>query len=232
MQCSRPGCAEARVCFSAEADLAAGVIIGVIAIDGVRHVRHPAERALAAIPVVLGAHQIVEAFVWWGLHGQVPNAAWRPALWLYLIVAFVVLPVLVPTAVGALEPVASRRRVQVFTAIGVGVAAVLMYAIVRGPIHAAIEARHIAYSVGLWHGGLVVMLYVVATCGSMLASRHSHVRWFGVVNLVAVGLLAWLNRSGFISLWCFWAAITSVAIAVHLRHASQPPVRRAMLPTA
>ena len=61
-------------------------------------------------------------------------------------------------------------------------------------------------------------LYVVAVCGSLLMSRHRQVRWFGALNLVAAALLAWLSKSSFISLWCVWAAITSVAIVVHLRH--------------
>ena len=37
------------------------------------------------------------------------------------------------------------------------------------------------------------------------------------MNLAAVGVLAWLDQVAFISLWCAWAALTSVAIAVHLR---------------
>ncbi len=62
--------------------------------------------------------------IWWGLDGQVPSAVWRTALWVYLAIAFGVLPVLVPVAVGALEPLTNRRRVAVFTAIGVTVASV------------------------------------------------------------------------------------------------------------
>ncbi len=189
-----------------------------------------AELPLAAIPAVLAAHQLTEAVVWWGLDGQVPSAVWRPALWVYLAIAFGVLPVLVPVAVGALEPLANRRRVAVFTAIGVTVAIVLMYAVMRGPITATIEGHHIAYDVDLWHGGLIVLLYVVATCGTMLVSKYQHVRWFGMVNLVAVGFLAALSKSGLISLWCAWAAVTSVAIAVHLRRGHRTPSERPAVP--
>ena len=218
------------MCFSAEADVVAGLVVGAVGIDALRHVRRRAELPLAAIPVVLAAHQLIEAVVWWGLEGQLPSAVWRTSLWVYLAIAFGVLPVLVPVAVGALEPLTNRRRVAVFTAIGVTVAIVLMYAVVRGPITATIEGHHIAYRVDLWHGGLIVLLYVVATCGSMLVSTHQHVRWFGVANLVAVGLLAALNQGGLISLWCAWAAVTSVAIAVHLRRAHSTPSESAAVP--
>ena len=218
------------MCFSAEADVVAGVVVGAVGIDALRHVRRRAELPLAAIPMVLAAHQLIEAVIWWGLDDQVPTAVWRTALWVYLAIAFGVLPVLVPVAVGALEPLTNRRRVAVFTAIGVTVASVLMYAVIRGPITATIEGHHIAYSVGLWHGGLIVFLYVVATCGSMLVSKYQHVRWFGMVNLVAVGFLAALNNSGLISLWCAWAAVTSVAIAVHLRHGHRTPSQLPAVP--
>ena len=127
------------MCFSAEADVVAGVVVGAVGIDALRHVRRRAELPLAAIPVVLAAHQLIEAVIWWGLDDQVPSAVWRTALWVYLAIAFGVLPVLVPVAVGALEPLANRRRVAVFTAIGVAVAIVLMYAVTRGPITATMK---------------------------------------------------------------------------------------------
>ena len=210
------------MCFSAGADLVVGLAVGSIGIDALRHVRRADELPLAALPVVLAAHQLIESFVWWGLEGRLPDAVWRPALWVYLVIAFGVLPVLLPVAVRALEPEENRPRLG-FVALGVGVAAVLTFAVLRGPVEAVIEGHHIAYRVDLWRGGVVVALYVVATCGPLLVSAHNHVRWFGAVNLVAVLLLAWVSTSGLISLWCGWAAVTSVAIAVHLRYADQPP---------
>lgn len=211
------------MCFSAEADLLAGVVVGTVGVDALRHVRRPTEKTLALIPVVLAAHLLVEALVWGGLQGRLPDGLWRSAAWLYLIIAFGALPVLVPVAVGALEPAVNRRRVRILTGLGVGVAAVLVHAVVRGPVEASIQGHHIDYRVNLWHGGLIVALYLVVTCGSLLLSGHSHVRWFGVANLAAACMLAWLDQRAFISLWCAWAAVTSVAIAVHLRRSEAPP---------
>ena len=206
------------MCFAPEADLVTGVAVGVVAIDALRHVERPAELPLASIPLVLAGHALIESVVWIGLEGHVREAVWRTALWLYLVIAFSVLPVLVPVAVGALEPIARRRQVAIFTAVGAVVSTVLTYAIVRGPVDAAIEGHHIRYEVDLWHGGLIVGLYLLATCGSLLWSSQRHVRWFGVASLVAAGVLLWFDKSAFVSLWCAWAAITSVAICVHLRH--------------
>lgn len=211
------------MCFSAEADLVAAGIVGIVAFDSMRHVRRPAEFLLAALPVVFAAHALVETFVWWGLEGTVTRAVWRPAAWVYLVVAFAVLPVLVPLAVGALEPVASRRRIWMFTGLGTGVALLLTTMLVRGSMDAVIEGHHIAYHVDLWQGPALALVYVLVTCGSLLLSGRKQVRAFGAINLLAVGLLAWFDRNGFVSLWCAWAAVTSVAIAVHLRHATREP---------
>ena len=215
------------MCLSAEVDLVAGVVVGGIGIHALRRVSEPGQKWLASIPLVLGVHQLVEAVVWWGLEGRFSETVWRFAAWWYLAIAFGVLPVLVPIAVGALEPVSNRRRVSVFVAIGAAVSSVLMYAVVRGPVEATIEGRHISYAVDLWRGQLIVLLYVVATCGSLLVSQHRHVQWFGIINLVAVAVLAWVDQNAFISLWCGWAAVTSVAIAVHLGATNaRRPVRR------
>ncbi len=204
------------MCFSAEADLVAGVVVGAVAIDGLRHVHRPADLALAAVPVTLAGHQMVEALVWLGLTGNVSKSVWEPALYAYLVIAFGLLPVLVPVAVRELEPPEDRRRMRGFVLAGAVASFFLMSGVVRGPVVATIRGNHIDYFVNLWHGGTLVALYVVAVCGPCLVSRHRNLRWFGVANLVAAVLLAWLSKSSFISLWCVWAAFTSILMVAHL----------------
>lgn len=209
------------MCFSPEVDVLAGVVIGAVGIDALRHVRRPAQLPLAVLPMLFALHQLVEAVLWWSIRGTFPAALGQHAEWVYLTIAFGVLPVLVPFAVGALEPVSRRRVVGVFVAVGVVVAVDLMYAVARGPIISRVEGHHLAYQVELSYGGWLVVLYVLATCGALLASAHRYVRVYGAVNLVVVLLLAWLNQSALISLWCAWAAVTSVVIAAHLRRYDQ-----------
>ena len=50
-------------------------------------------------------------------------------------------------------------------------------------------------------------------------SSERHVVAFGVVNAAAIGIIAWLVVDGFASVWCGWAAMTSGAIAAHVRFA-------------
>jgi hypothetical protein len=85
-------------------------------------------------------------------------------------------------------------------------------------VTASAQPYHIAYSVNLTAGGLVVVLYVIAICGALLVSGYRHVLVFGVANLVAVAVIALLTVNGFASIWCGYAAVTAGAIALHMRY--------------
>ena len=121
------------MCFSPQADLVGGLVITAIGVDAVRHIRQRREfTVLAWLPVVLGAHQFIEALVWLWLQGHVPRGVGHVALWAYLLIAFVVLPVLVPLAVIVLEPTRRRKWMMgPFASIGAVIAVVLFAAMVR-----------------------------------------------------------------------------------------------------
>lgn len=72
-----------------------------------------------------------------------------------------------------------RNGSRIFLTVGVVVAVALTYPVVRGPISATIEDHGVSYHVSLWHGGTLVVLYVLVTCGSLLASGRGHVRAWG-----------------------------------------------------
>lgn len=207
------------MCFSPQADLVGGTVIAAIGVDAVRHVDNRRDHvALAALPLILGAHQLDEAFVWWGKQGHVPSEVGTIALWIYLLIAFVLLPVLVPAAVLVLEPTNRRRWAMApFVVIGSAVSVILLVAMIRGPVAVTIHPYHLSYSVRVDDGFLVVSAYVAAVCGALLFSGFRHIALFGIVNLVAVIIIAKLTIDGFASIWCGWAAITSAAVALHMR---------------
>ena len=184
-----------------------------------RHVGALKQIPLAALPLLFGLHQVSEAFVWWGLQGHVPNWVERVTVWIWLLFAFVALPALLPIAVDLVERSKTRQRViSAFAGLGAAVAIALAISIFRGPIGAEIEGHHVAFQVdAVSRGGLLTTLYVVATCGALLACSYREIAAIGMMNLIAVPVLMWLTVSGFVSLWCFWAAIVSIVIAWHLR---------------
>ena len=110
-----------------------------------------------------------------------------------------------------------------FASIGTVIAVVLFAAMVRGPIGVKLAPYHLSYSIRIPDGLLIVALYVVAVCGPLLVSGYRNVAIFGVVNLVAVIIIARLTISGFASVWCGWAAVSSAAITLHCRFAKPHP---------
>ncbi len=167
------------VCFAPEADALVGGIVIAVGVDALRHVREPKQIPLAALPLLFGVHQLSEAFVWWGLQGSVSHAVERVAVWTYLLFAFGALPVLIPVAVGLVEPLRERRRDhrRVRPARCRRRPACSAIAMFRGSIHAMIDGRHIEYEVdAVGYGGQLTALYVVATCGALIASQLSRHR--------------------------------------------------------
>ena len=141
-------------------------------------------------------------------------------MWIYLLFALVVLPTLVPLLVLFLTPPSPHRwRLVPFAALGFIVSIILLEAILVGHPNVRLGAYHLAYSIGLRHGVLIIGLYIVATCGPFLASGFRPMVWFGAVNIVAAIVLALLVADGLTSLWCFYAALVSGALALHLRYA-------------
>jgi hypothetical protein len=211
------------VCFSPDADAVVGGIVVVIGADALRHVREPKQILLASLPLIFGLHQIDEALVWWGLQGRISESLERFGVWVYVLFALAALPVIVPLAVWAVERSPARRRlIAAFAVLGIAVGVSLAVSIFRGSVNAAIDGRHIAYDVSALHQGReLTALYVVAACGALLACSYRDLAALGLLNLVAVPILMWLTVSGFISLWCFWAAIVSVVIDFHLRRSAR-----------
>lgn len=212
------------MCFSAEADVVAGLVVTAIGVDALRQVRQPAERPLGLLPVLLGAHLLVEAAVWQGLTGDISASTGRDAMWLYLAVALVVVPVLVPLAVRAVEPDAGRRRTIGYLAIaGAALAGVYAFVMLHAPVDVRIDGNHLAYDLNIDYGGLLAGIYAVVGCAPPMLSSERRIAAFGLANLAAVVVLVWIQSTALTSLWCAWAAVTSVAIAAHLRRAHGRP---------
>jgi hypothetical protein len=206
------------MCYSPEADVIAGLVVGAVGVDAIRHVDDRRYLALAAVPLVLAAHQFIEAVAWWGLRGDVSADARDFATSMYLLIALGIVPILVPYAAMRCEPSPRRRRaMEPFVALGFCVGFVLVASLAGGPSGAAIGGRFIAYDVTVPAGGILAVCYATAVCVPLVVSSHRRIRLLGWLNLPAFVLLSLLLHQGVISLWCIWAAVTSVVIAIQVR---------------
>ena len=63
----------------------------------------------------------------------------------------------------------------------------------------------------------VISLYVAATCLSGFFSSHSFLQLFGGLALLSFVATYILYANALVSVWCFFAALLSILMYVHLR---------------
>lgn len=205
------------MCLSPEVDVVAAAAISVVAVDALRHNHHARTLPLALLPGLFAVHTLASALVWWGADGTVSSTLGDAASWFFMFIAFVLLPVYVPWAVVSIEPPGWRRDALLVLG-GAGALAGLDFLL--GLLGGRGEAIACDYFIDYRITGTASVsgvLYVAATCGALLLSGQRSLFLWGVTNAVVVGVLGVLAQRGLPSLWCFWAACTSVFVAWFLR---------------
>jgi Family of unknown function (DUF6629) len=206
------------MCFSPEADFTAGAAVAAVGVQTLRRVHVPREVVIGSLPLLLGAHQFVEGFVWLGLRGQVSSGVGAAAREAYIVFANGLLPAAVPLGFVLLEP--DRRRARwlwPFAFAGVLLSCYLLWQVTAYPVGAQEQAHCINYTTHTPNGYLIPALYVAVTCGPALLSSRRYLRWFGLLNLIGVIATALIRADELTSVWCLYAALVSVLILEHFR---------------
>ncbi|MFE9680528.1 DUF6629 family protein [Streptomyces sp. NPDC006285] len=194
------------MCWSATADLVAGCGIAAVGVACVARVRRAAVLPLAGLPLLLGAHQIVESLVWRAGGGAGPaTVAWAA-------IALPLLAVWVPVGVLCVAPPDAVRRLLVPLVAGLVTAAVLSYRLATHPVTADIRGHTVGYAVSLPGAEVLVAGYLLATIGSLLLSGDRMLRVLGVLMALGAALCWVLWRAEFVSTWCAFAAVCSVVL--------------------
>ena len=216
------------MCLSPEVDLAAGVVISIVAVDAIRHNRNSRTLPIALLPGIFALHSFASLFVWWSFQGSVSSTVGNLASNFYIFVAFVLLPIYVPFATLLVEPMGWRRQaLKMFCVIGLIAGSVYLYYIVQGGSSVNECTTFLDFHVAgpSW---LMSAFYGAATCGAMLFSGYRPLFLWGILNCVAIVILNDRMSHALPSLWCLWAACTSFFVAwfmrdlIKLRRAGEP----------
>jgi hypothetical protein len=206
------------MCFSPDADFTAGAVVTGVGIATLRRVRVRRELIVGALPLLLGLHQFVEAFVWLHLRGEVSAGVGDTARETYIIFAHAVLPALVPLGFTLLEP--DRRRARwMWPLVGLGFAlgAYLFWQVTAYPVGAYPYAHCIDYVTHTPNDLVIGVAYVLVTCGPALISTPPRLRWFGLVSLLGVIAAAIVRFDELTSVWCVYVSLVSVLVLEHFR---------------
>ncbi|MER5967053.1 DUF6629 family protein [Streptomyces sp. NPDC002057] len=199
------------MCWSATADLWAGLGIGAVGVASLASVRRPGDAPLAALPLLLGAHQVVEAVVWHGGGGT------GPATLAWAVIALPLLPLWVPVGVLTAARPDDRPRLLAPLVAGIATAGFLAYRLATRPVTAEIRGHTLGYAVDLPHAPLLLAGYLLATVGALLLARDRLLRLLGLVTGTGAVVCALLWSTEFISTWCALAAVASLLILVWIR---------------
>jgi hypothetical protein len=134
------------MCFSAEVSFTAGAAISALGVVSLRKVKEPEHKLFAAIPLIFGLQQVTEGILWVtlksGAHEQLTNISAH----LYLVVAMVIWPVVVPLALWMMEE--QKKRKTVLTGLllaGIAVSLFYSFCLMSYNVTPQIQAFHIRY---------------------------------------------------------------------------------------
>lgn len=202
------------MCFSAEASFAASAVLGAGGVWTLSRAPTPAERPLAAMPVIFGVQQFSEGLVWVGVAQQEATLV-TVFSYVFSFFALFLWPIYTPLAVLRVELSAPRRRIhEALLVVGVCVAVFLCGFMTRSPLETHLMRGHLCYHLhGLPYE--VIGLYFAAVSAPCFSS-HGWLRLFGALLLASLAVSLGLYTIEFVSVWCFFAALLSALILAHL----------------
>ena len=190
--------------------------LGAVGVVTLTKVKHRRELLFASLPTLFAIHQFIEGFVWLGLDGVLSPKVTHNMAAAFVLYAQGLLPFLLPLSVLLFEPNAkSRRRMRPFLVIGSLTTLYILWALIAYPLQVSVKSNSIVYINQATNNTFVAVLYVVATCGSLLFSKVKDMVIFGVANLAILLLVMAVKRYAFTSLWCAYAAVASVIILAY-----------------
>src|ERR1700690_949900 len=213
------------MCFSAAANFAGSGVLATVGVATLTRVKHRRELLFASLPTLFALHQFMEGFVWLGLDGMLSPQVTHDMGAAFMLYAQGLLPFLLPLSVLLFEADKnSRRRMVPFLVIGACTALYILWGLTAYPTQIFVKGNSIVYINPATNNTYGAILYVIATCGSLLFSKVKDMVLFGIANLAILLAVMAFKRYAFTSLWCAYAAIASVIILAYFwkTHAQRP----------
>jgi hypothetical protein len=204
------------MCFSASASFTASAALAIVGTKAISKTqRNRAYLALAAIPFLFALQQALEGIIWLSLQNDALAFATTPASYGYLFFAYVLWPCWIPFSI-LLIARSTRQRITLalFLALGATVAATLLYYIIRFGAGAQIDSCHIVYTYQIpqlliFWGSIG---YLMATVLPFFVTSNKKMYVVGTLVALAYAVSYLFYTTYLTSVWCFFAAIISLAI--------------------
>lgn len=210
------------MCFSAGASFTAGVLLTTIGTATLKKVHKPAQLAFALIPLFFAFQQFSEGVLWLTMGHSDFLIVQAVATYIFLILAQVVWPMLVPYAVLLIEKDKTRKKILIGLLAGGAVIALYnLYIFIFHGVHAQIVSNHIAYHSDfvIPIGKSAVVFYLIVTLAPLFVSTFKRMSILGVIITVSFVVSAVFYMQCLTSVWCFFAALISFVVYYIIRDA-------------
>jgi hypothetical protein len=210
------------MCFSASASFTAGVLLSFICTETIRKVHKPSQFAMAGLPVFFAFQQFSEGVLWLTIGQAQYVVARNISTHVFIFMAQVVWPVLIPLSVLLLEENKTRKRIlSVLLKVGVAIGLYYTARLILYPVHAHIIGKHIVYQdTSIDPLGLAsIAVYLVATITPLFVSSVKRVHVLGTIMSVSFIVSALFYVHCLTSVWCFFAAVISFMVFYIIRDA-------------
>ena len=99
------------MCFSAAASFTGGAVLSAAGVATVKRAYRPNQRLFSLIPLLFAFQQLAEGVLWVTLRSTGFDSLQKVAMYLFLIMALVIWPTLIPLSMWLMEETKSRKRI-------------------------------------------------------------------------------------------------------------------------
>jgi hypothetical protein len=210
------------MCFSAGASFTASVLLTVIGTETIRKIHKPDQVVFASIPVFFAFQQFTEGVLWLVIGKSGLGWLQATATVMFLLMAQVVWPSLVPLSVLLMEKKEARKRILIGLLVAGGVVSLYdLFRIIFFHPYAAISRFHISYQTTAPdpYSIIAISLYLAATLVPLFISSIKRTWILGAIVGVSFIISVVLFTKCLTSVWCFFAAVISFVIYYIIRDA-------------
>lgn len=203
------------MCFSAGASFAGGVIISAIGVVTVLKVHKPSQIVFASIPLFFGFQQFVEGFVWLILQHPAYVHYQSLVTYIYLVMAEVFWPMMIPLAVLYMEKDKKRRKfLRILLTMGISLSLYYIFCLFTFNVTPEIMGYHIEYKDNFPESIRLVAftIYLIASITPLFISSIKRAHLLGVLMSLSCLITVIFFRHYLTSVWCFFAALISAVI--------------------
>ncbi len=203
------------MCFSAGASFTAGVVLSAVGVATQRKARKPTQRLFAGIPLLFGFQQFAEGVLWVTLRSGGHDCLQNATTYIFLITALVIWPVMIPLSMWFMEEGKKRKKILV-SLIVIGGIVSLFYAfcLISYNVTPQIKGFHIQYidEFPQTLAKIASLFYPAAIVAPLFVSSVRRMWLIGILIAVSYIVTGIFFAQYLTSVWCFFAALSSVVI--------------------